>query len=493
MNHTNTFPGNGNNRRSATIDISEEEKPTDSTFYDPTNRVFAPARQIDQVKQKRRKRRLIGFCLVLALLAVSAIAAYRLLGVNRVKVRVQADARRETQNAKTKNDSNSSENSLSTEAVNLTRQALGSDSPAPTANSTASPTPALTQLNSATSTPLVLPSLSGTVNQPSSNDSGVTNTSIPSSRSATALEQSSSRSNAAADVAAQSRANPTQSIYVEDSTPKLATTLSANEPTQSSSRNQIKNPSKADVAPPAVLPPFGTMLPVRTQGVIFTLRNNSYARLELIRDMKGNGWSLAKGTVLIGRASGSEYDRAFINVIGYIDSRENKLIKMSGEVLGSDGGSGIQGKRVVVDSGGLKRALSKIASTGVQAAGMLASGFGGQRTVIVDGAGSRIFNPLTDEAGRLVGGANNDKRAFVKVEAGRSAYVMVADLPRDRPAIDAPGVDELTRGANSLSDRDLMELLLFGTREEISAAIPLMTHEQKNLALKTLATGNDKK
>jgi len=26
---------------------------------------------------------------------------------------------------------------------------------------------------------------------------------------------------------------------------------------------------------PAVLPPFGTMLPVRTQGVIFTLRNNS--------------------------------------------------------------------------------------------------------------------------------------------------------------------------------------------------------------------------
>jgi len=235
------------------------------------------------------------------------------------------------------------------------------------------------------------------------------------------------------------------------------------------------------------------MLPVRTQGVIFTLRNNSYARLELVRELKGAAWSLPKGTVLIGRASGSEYDRAFITVIGYLDSRDNRLVKMSGEVLGSDGGSGIQGKRVVVDSGGFKRALSKIATSGVQAAGMLASGFGGQRKVIVDGAGSRIVNPLTDEASRMFGGASGDKRAFVKVEAGRPAYVMVADLPKDRPAIDAPGDKELAHSAVSLTDRELMELLLLGTRDEISAAIPLMTDEQKTLALKTLATGNEKK
>jgi len=161
-------------------------------------------------------------------------------------------------------------------------------------------------------------------------------------------------------------------------------------------------------------------------------------------------------------------------------------------VLGSDGASGIQGKRVVVDSGGLKRALSKIASSGVQAAGMFASGFGGQRTVLVDGAGSRLFNPLTDEASRAVGGSSGDKRAFVKVEAGRPAYVMVADLPKDRPAIDVPGEDELPHSA-SLTDRELMELLLFGTREEITAAIPLMTDEQKTLTLKSLATGNEKK
>jgi hypothetical protein len=208
--------------------------------------------------------------------------------------------------------------------------------------------------------------------------------------------------------------------------------------------------------------------------------------------MKGTGWSLPKGTVLIGRASGSEYDRAFINVIGYLDE-DNRLVKMSGEVFGSDGGSGIQGKRIVVDSGGLKRALSKIASSGMQAAGMLATGFGGQRTLVVDGTGSHIINPLTDETSRLLGAASDDKRAFVKVEAGRSAYVMVADLPKDRPVIDAPGEGEMARTNHSLTDRELMELLLLGTRDEITAAIPLMTEEQRTITLRTLAAGNEKK
>ena len=92
----------------------------------------------------------------------------------------------------------------------------------------------------------------------------------------------------------------------------------------------------------------------------------------------------------------------------------------------------------------------------------------------------------------MFGATSGDKRAFVKVEAGRPAYVMVADLPKDRPTIDAPGEDELPQTA-SLTDREVMELLLFGTRDEIAAAIPMMTDEQKSLVLKTLATGNEKK
>src|SRR5207244_1624942 len=140
---------------------------------------------------------------------------------------------------------------------------------------------------------------------------------------------------------------------------------------------------------PAILPPFGTMLPVRTQGVIFTLRNNSYARLELTRDSAGTGWSLPKGTILVGRTTGSEYDRAFVNVIGYIDPRDNKLVKMTGDVLGSDGATGISGRRIGVDRNRLKQTLRKLASSGMQVAGIV-GGAMGRGTVILDRSGYPI-------------------------------------------------------------------------------------------------------
>lgn len=485
MYQPNSSSENGNNHRPA-VDVLDDNPQSSNTFYDPSNPLLAPPKQVDETKQKSRKRKLIILCFVFVLVAGSAFALHRLLRVNRVNVSVQANTRNDAQSSKTREDSKGSDNNSSVEAIRLARQALGSDSP--TNNGSASPTPTSSpQENSPESTTVGLRSLSGTIYQPKANDNGSTNARTGST-STTTPDRPNSATNTATQELTQSRANSTQTIYVGDYPAKAPATTAINQP---SLRADAK-PGPKPVVSPAVLPPFGTMLPVRTQGVVFTLRNNSYARLELVRDMRGSSWSLPKGTVLIGRASGSEYDRAFITVIGYIDSRDNRLVKMSGEVMGSDGGSGIQGKRVVVDSGGLKRALSKIASSGMQAAGLLASSIGGQRTVIVDGAGNRIISPITHEASRMFGGASSDKRAFVKIEAGRPAYVMVADLPKDRPAIDAPGEDELQNGA-SLTDRELMELLILGTREEISAAIPMMTDEQKTLALKTLATGNEKK
>jgi hypothetical protein len=233
------------------------------------------------------------------------------------------------------------------------------------------------------------------------------------------------------------------------------------------------------------------MLPVRTQGVIFSLRNNSYARLELSRDCQGEGWSLSKGTLLIGRVNGSENDRAYVNIVGFIDPKTNRFVKMTGEVLGSDGGSGMAGKRVAIDRNHLKQTLSKVASSGLQVAGMMAGALTGRGTVVVNGAGYRLLNPITEEAGRVVG-SNDDKRSFVKVEAGQSAYVMVADLPKESRAVDAPGEDELTRAATSLNDREVMELILLGTPDEIRAALPLMNDEQKQLVIKSLGRESQK-
>ena len=194
---------------------------------------------------------------------------------------------------------------------------------------------------------------------------------------------------------------------------------------------------------------------------------------------------------MIGRTTGSEYDRAFVNVIGYIDPRDNKLVKMAGDVLGSDGATGIPGKRVGVDRNRLKQTLRKVASSGVQVAGMMAGALTGRGTVVIDGAGYRVLNPISDEARGMIGG--DEKKTFVKVEAGQSAYVMVADLPKAIQAVDAPGDDELARSTVSLSDREVMELILFGSPDEIRAALPLMTEEQKRLAIKTLAPENKEK
>jgi hypothetical protein len=228
------------------------------------------------------------------------------------------------------------------------------------------------------------------------------------------------------------------------------------------------------------------MLPVRTQRVIFTLRNNSYARLELTRDIAGNGWSLPKGTVLIGRTTGSEHDRAFVNVIGYIDPRENKLVTMTGDVLGSDGANGIPGKRLAVDRNSLKQTLRKVASSGLQIASTMAGALSGRGTVVIDGAGSRLMDPINDQARGLISESN--KNTFVKVEAGQQAYVMVTDLPGRVEGADAPG----TKQYPSLTDTEVMELILFGTAEEVRAAMPLMTDEQKRLVISSRSQENER-
>ena len=201
---------------------------------------------------------------------------------------------------------------------------------------------------------------------------------------------------------------------------------------------------------------------------------------------------MPKGTVLVGRTSGSESDRAFVNVIGYIDPRDNRLVKMTGDVLGGDGATGIPGKRIGVDRNRLNQTLRKVASSGIQVAGMMAGALTGRGTVVVDGAGYRLMNPVTDEARGAIG-TGNDRNSFVKVEAGRTAYVMVADLPKSVQAMDAPGEDELAHAAHSLTDREVMELTLFGTPEEIRAATPLMTDEQKQLIRKTLSPESERK
>src|ERR1700682_852827 len=128
MYQPNSSSENGNNHRPA-VDVLDDNPQSSNTFYDPSNPLLAPPKQVDETKQKSRKRKLIIVCFVFVLLAGSAFALHRLLKVNRVNVSVRAtDTRHDAQSAKTKEESKGSDNSSSVEAIRLARQALGSDS-----------------------------------------------------------------------------------------------------------------------------------------------------------------------------------------------------------------------------------------------------------------------------------------------------------------------------------------------------------------------------
>ena len=135
------------------------------------------------------------------------------------------------------------------------------------------------------------------------------------------------------------------------------------------------------------LPEYGSMLPVRSLGVLYTLRSGGLARFELTRDVKGKGWTMLRGTVLVGALRGAEYDRAYVSLVGFIDSESGSFVKVSGDLLGEDGGMGIRGKRKKMSSG-WSRALSKLGEASLSIAGAFAGSIGRRPIVINDAFGS---------------------------------------------------------------------------------------------------------
>ena len=81
---------------------------------------------------------------------------------------------------------------------------------------------------------------------------------------------------------------------------------------------------------------FGSLLPVRLIGAIYTLRNSGgVVRMELTQPVEGKGYSYPAGTTLIGNLRGGESVRAFVNVIGLIDPVSGELVKFTGELIGN--------------------------------------------------------------------------------------------------------------------------------------------------------------
>ncbi|HET9712361.1 MAG TPA: hypothetical protein VFP64_10785 [Pyrinomonadaceae bacterium] len=237
------------------------------------------------------------------------------------------------------------------------------------------------------------------------------------------------------------------------------------------------------------LPAYGSMLPVRSLGVLYTLRSGGLARFELTRDVKGKGWTMPRGTVLVGALRGAEYDRAYVSLVGFIDTESGSFVKVSGDLLGEDGGMGIRGKRKKMSSG-WSRALSKLGEASLSIAGAFAGSIGRRPIVINDAFGSyqgRVTNELD---GVLVG---RDRNSFVEVAAGSSGYMMISELPDSVQGVDALSklsardMDERSdvdhpRRTTGISERELAELIESGDIDAIKLAMPRMTPEMRGIA-----------
>lgn len=234
-------------------------------------------------------------------------------------------------------------------------------------------------------------------------------------------------------------------------------------------------------SPPSI--PFGTLLPVRLLGAVFTLRaSGGLVRMELTRQVSGKNYSYPAGTVLVGTLRGSEDKRAFISVIGLIDPVSGGLVKFAGEVMGTDGASGVSGRRRQIKSA-WSRVLGGLRDVGTAALGALGSRRGGG-TVIISDSTNKASGVLSEELSGVIG-SNRKPSEFVEVSAGTGGFVLVTDLPDEKPPTNLTRPD--AKSATGLSEDELADLFSEGNKEKIRAALPRMTPEFRALAEKYLA------
>ena len=293
----------------------------------------------------------------------------------------------------------------------------------------------------------------------------------------------------------RSQRNAETSLYVGERTEDRTPPALRNPERSSSNPNPIK---VSHTEPTVALPPFGSMLPVRTIGGLYTLRNGVLARLELTRDMVGNGWSMKRGTILVGTTKGGEYDRAYVAIIGFIDSESGKFVKLGGDVLGGDGAAGLKGKSRQLDSR-WTRILSQLGNAALSVTTAALGGRSNGTVIISDGARSSVINPVSEELNGVFGGPSdrNRRAGFVEIVAGTPGYVMVTDLPAaikgtepvaelDVQSLAALSDVDAVRPATGISEREFAELIANGSPEEIKAKLHRMSPEMRKIALAVL-------
>lgn len=294
---------------------------------------------------------------------------------------------------------------------------------------------------------------------------------------------------AAANLARSQRSSES-SLYMNEPSTERSIKLS----TETKEKAEKKTPLITEARDHVALPAFASMLPVRTLGALYTLRTGALVRFELTRETKGDGWSMERGTILVGTSKGGDFDRAYVSLIGFIDPNSGKLVKLGGDLLGGDGAAGLKGKRRPIN-GGWSRAFARVGSAAVDITGALLSGRGRDTVIISDGVRTRAINPITDEVSGLLGSdlSRTQGQSFVEILAGTPGYVLVTELPsttegtEPKPELNGDTLTSLTdvdttRAATGLTEREFANLLSTGSPDEIRAAMPRMSPEMRKVA-----------
>ena len=450
-------------------------------------------------KKTKRNRRLISAVALLVIIIGGVLALYYIFSPSHsVKINVKTKQPTQTQDAIAKSDK--APEDVTAEAIAEVRRAISNPSAAASPSTATSVLPRGAENLPAPLSSTVLPS------DPSETPSDTKQHEASPREESRRNRERSIRFTIDGDQSPIRKvsldSHPTDAASVRpDKTPLDTPTLTSPEASRQFKPSFVANASrKLSTNPsiePVVLPRFGSILPVRTLGKIYTLRSGSSIRLELTRYVSGEGWSLSKGTVLIGQVRGSERDRAFIAITGFIEPSRDRFVNLAGETLGDDGGSGIRGKFHKLSSG-WSRAFARVGSAAVNVAGAVAgSRISGQPVIITD-VGSRTISPFSTEVDSSL---LNQARGFVEVPAGTAGFVMVTTLPADVKAVDAEPdhlaqfSDTTTASANqsgALTQEELAQLLTSGDTTRIREALPRMSPQMRRVAETVLAESAQK-
>ncbi|PYP85843.1 MAG: hypothetical protein DMF61_14885 [Blastocatellia bacterium AA13] len=483
-------PSTGRSERIENNALHNEQQPgeTESRAGDLTDNDLLVRPLVARPKPKKLKRYLIFAAAILVALGAVLVGIYRLSASQSLKINIAAKKPdRATDQAAA---SDKTPEDPAAEALAEVRSVLTKASAAPPSIPSVS-SPALNSSANLQSQKLNLPQGTAALTAENTADRGDAKHNELSASNAGRRNQERSIRFPSDDENQLSR-NASNSARTDSAPPRSDNSHRGASPESSFNTPRAKDAHSASLATPVVLPSFGSILPVRTLGKIYTLRSGSSIRLELTRYVSRDGWSLPKGTVLIGQVRGSEQDRAFIVITGFIDSSRDRFVKLNGEILGDDGGSGLHGKFHKLSSG-WSRAFARVASTAVNVAGAVASSRISGQPVIITDAGSRAIAPFSSEVdSTLLGQA----RGFVEVPAGTAGFVMVTTLPAAAEGVDALPDQPASRGPNSsdetsqttpLTQDELAALLTSGDPERIREALPRMSPQMRRIAEIVLA------